>query len=158
MRATTRSFPASVNVTPFNSAKGIFIELTFSSGVMIGCPIFIGFVIPGWSEGPDLRCAIAHRGISRFRVRRVASPLNDDLNGETHYHGCHLTLCRRPEKCRPAIRDAGWRDSVGAGGFRPLDRAGRILRYRRADRLRQVDDAGADRGAGQTASRRGDAV
>jgi hypothetical protein len=23
-------------------------------------------VIPGWSEGPDLRCAIAHRGISRF--------------------------------------------------------------------------------------------
>jgi hypothetical protein len=28
-----------------------------------------GSVIPGWSEGPDLRCAIAHRGISRFRVR-----------------------------------------------------------------------------------------
>src|SRR5712664_2461873 len=26
-------------------------------------------VIPGWSEGPDRRCAIAHRGISRFRVR-----------------------------------------------------------------------------------------
>src|SRR5450756_1174052 len=26
-------------------------------------------VIPGWSEGPDLRCAVAHRGISRFRVR-----------------------------------------------------------------------------------------
>jgi hypothetical protein len=24
-----------VNVTPFNSAKGIFIELTFSSGVMM---------------------------------------------------------------------------------------------------------------------------
>src|ERR1700730_17081467 len=38
IRATTRSFPASVNVTPFNSAKGIFIELTFSSGVMIGSP------------------------------------------------------------------------------------------------------------------------
>jgi hypothetical protein len=38
MRATTRSFPASVNITPFNSAKGIFIELTFSSGVMIGDP------------------------------------------------------------------------------------------------------------------------
>src|SRR5258707_14603680 len=38
MRATTRSFPASVNVTPFNSANGIFIELTFSSGVMIGNP------------------------------------------------------------------------------------------------------------------------
>jgi hypothetical protein len=26
---------------------------------------------------PDLRCAIAHRGISRFRVRRFASPRND---------------------------------------------------------------------------------
>src|SRR5205823_3550203 len=26
-------------------------------------------VIPGGSEGSDLRCAIAHRGISRFRVR-----------------------------------------------------------------------------------------
>src|SRR5450631_3421874 len=34
-------------------------------------------VIPGWSEGPDLRCAIAHRGISRFRVRCFASPRND---------------------------------------------------------------------------------
>src|SRR6266850_1226457 len=42
-------------------------------------------VIPGWSEGPDLRCAIAHRGISRFSdvqshipVRCFASPRNDD--------------------------------------------------------------------------------
>src|SRR5450631_1553700 len=47
-------------------------------------------VIPGWSAGPDLRCAIAHRGISRFRVRcgarhraalcadPLASPRNDD--------------------------------------------------------------------------------
>src|ERR671934_1596157 len=41
-------------------------------------------VIPGWSEGPDLRCAIAHRGISRFSgaqlrtiVRCFASPRND---------------------------------------------------------------------------------
>src|SRR5450756_1482256 len=46
--------------------------------------------IPGWSAGPDLRCAIAHRGISRFRVRcgachraalradPLASPRNDD--------------------------------------------------------------------------------
>src|ERR1700761_7490865 len=24
------------------------------------------YVIPGWSEGPSLRCAMAHRGISRF--------------------------------------------------------------------------------------------
>src|SRR5260370_32183786 len=30
--------------------------------------------MPGWSEGPDLRCAIAHRGISRFRVRANARP------------------------------------------------------------------------------------
>src|SRR5437764_11879286 len=43
-----------------------------------------GSVIPGWSEGPDLRCAIAHRGISRFSdaqlrivVRCFASPRND---------------------------------------------------------------------------------
>src|ERR1700736_5104773 len=53
IRATTRSFPASVNVTPFNSAKGIFIELTFSSGVMTGDPLCLSVVIPGWSEAPD---------------------------------------------------------------------------------------------------------
>src|SRR5215207_9622320 len=34
------------------------------------CP----FVMPGWSEGPDLRCAIAQRGISRFRVRATRAP------------------------------------------------------------------------------------
>src|SRR2546428_320581 len=37
----------------------------------------LSFVIPGWSEGPDLRCAIAHRGISRFRVRVFDAPRND---------------------------------------------------------------------------------
>src|SRR6201747_566583 len=37
----------------------------------------VSFVIPGWSEGPELRCAIAHRGISRFRFRCFASPRND---------------------------------------------------------------------------------
>jgi hypothetical protein len=36
-------------------------------------------VIPGWSTGPDLRCAIARRGISRFRVRCFASPRNDGI-------------------------------------------------------------------------------
>ena len=36
-------------------------------------------VIPGWCVSTDLRCAIAHRGISRFRVRCFASPRNDDL-------------------------------------------------------------------------------
>jgi hypothetical protein len=50
-------------------------------------------VIPGWCEAPDLRCAIAHRGISRCRVHRgachraalradpLATPRNDDRNG-----------------------------------------------------------------------------
>jgi hypothetical protein len=28
-----------VNVTPFSSANGIFIELTFSSGVIVGEPL-----------------------------------------------------------------------------------------------------------------------
>ncbi|QBP20433.1 hypothetical protein Bdiaspc4_07550 [Bradyrhizobium diazoefficiens] len=40
-------------------------------------------VIPGWSEGPDLRCAIAHRGISRFRVRLFEPPRNDSLDHAT---------------------------------------------------------------------------
>src|SRR3981189_1772386 len=40
IRATTRSLSASVNVTPFNSANGIFIEFTFSSGVIVGDPPF----------------------------------------------------------------------------------------------------------------------
>jgi uncharacterized membrane protein YfcA len=42
------------------------------------------FVIPGWSEGPDPRCAIAHRGISNFSdvqlhigVRIFDAPRND---------------------------------------------------------------------------------
>jgi hypothetical protein len=55
-----------VKVTPFSSAKGIFIEFTLSSGVMIVVPINIALVIPGWSEGPDRRCAIAHL---RFALR-----------------------------------------------------------------------------------------
>ena len=37
-------------------------------------------VIPGWSEGLDLSCAIAHRGVSRFRVRCRASPRNDEIS------------------------------------------------------------------------------
>ena len=35
-------------------------------------------VIPGWCAGPDLRCAIAHRGIRRFRVRDWRAPRNDE--------------------------------------------------------------------------------
>ena len=39
-----------------------------------GLPVRTVFrIIPGWSEGPDLRCAIAHRGILRFRVRSLRS-------------------------------------------------------------------------------------
>jgi hypothetical protein len=36
-------------------------------------------VIPGWTEGPDLRCAIAHRGILGFRVSRYRAPWNDNV-------------------------------------------------------------------------------
>src|SRR5260370_15376939 len=43
-------------------------------------------VIAGWSEGPELRCAIAHRGISRFAGAQLrtwfdafASPRNDGV-------------------------------------------------------------------------------
>src|ERR1700675_3942398 len=36
-----------------------------------------GPVIPGRFEGPDRRCAISHRGISRFRVRVFDAPRND---------------------------------------------------------------------------------
>jgi hypothetical protein len=32
------------------------------------------------AQAPDLRCAIAHRGISRFRVRCFASPRNDGIS------------------------------------------------------------------------------
>src|SRR5262245_60786908 len=55
--ATTRSLSASVNVTPFSSAKGIFIELIFSSGV-ISPPEFSGYVVRmdgGRNQGNDVR-------------------------------------------------------------------------------------------------------
>src|SRR5262249_9079192 len=45
-------------------------------------------VIPGWSEGPDLRCAIAHRGISRFPVRLGA---------------CHRARVRATRWSRPGM-------------------------------------------------------
>src|SRR6266567_7766698 len=63
----------------------------YSSGkpgwvINIGC-----VVIPGWPEGPDLRCAIAHRGISRFRARANARP------GMTTWTEA-LTVRRRPSR------------------------------------------------------------
>src|ERR1700759_151728 len=50
MRATTRSLSASTKVTPFKSAKGIFIERTFSSSVM-GTPGFLQAISQsaGWN-------------------------------------------------------------------------------------------------------------
>jgi hypothetical protein len=48
--------------------------------------LMCSIVIPGWTEGPDLRCAIAHREISRFpdvqlhiMARRFAPPRDDDV-------------------------------------------------------------------------------
>jgi hypothetical protein len=40
----------------------------------------IDAVIPGRVDDANLRCAIAHRGISRFRVRCFASSRNDDYS------------------------------------------------------------------------------
>src|SRR6266699_3539919 len=54
----------------------------------------LGFVIPGWSGGPDLRCAIAHRGISRFRVRVFDAPRNDEvyLRNALDHFGCDAAV------------------------------------------------------------------
>jgi hypothetical protein len=48
MRATTRSLSASVKVTPFNSAKGIFIDRIFSSGVMVAGHLLSSLDEHGW--------------------------------------------------------------------------------------------------------------
>jgi hypothetical protein len=56
-------------------------------------------VIPGWSAGPDLRCAIAHRGISRFRVRCFASPRNDGVCSCSK-HGFATPRRDAPELCK----------------------------------------------------------
>jgi hypothetical protein len=45
-------------------------------------------LIPGWSEGPDLRCATAHRGILRGSVA-ARPPRNDDE------HLSHINKARR---------------------------------------------------------------
>src|ERR1700730_18015684 len=49
-------------------------------------------VITGWSAGPDLRCAIAHRGISRFRVRCGA---------------CHRAALRADPLASPGMTESG---------------------------------------------------
>ena len=52
---------------------------------------------PSFRDGapaPDLRCAIAHRGISRFRVRCFASPRNDGVErgGADSFFQTHLRI------------------------------------------------------------------
>jgi predicted membrane metal-binding protein len=42
----------------------------------------------GARESANLRCAIAHRGISRFRVRCFASPRNDGSNNQVLNRKC----------------------------------------------------------------------
>ena len=49
-----------------------FAEMGFAGGLNLWP------VIPGRVKDADHRCAIAHRGISRFRVRCFASPRNDE--------------------------------------------------------------------------------
>src|SRR6516165_306064 len=48
IRATTRSLSASTKVTPLSSAKGIFIDWIFSSGVMIAGPLPFLACLQAW--------------------------------------------------------------------------------------------------------------
>src|SRR6202011_3623930 len=80
----------------------------------------------GWSEGPYLRYAIAHRGISRFRVRcgachraalradPLASPRNDD-------YALNQPLASPvKEKYKPAAVRAQETISMALSSSRPL--------------------------------------
>src|SRR5436190_23686472 len=75
-------------------------------------------VIPGWSEGPDLRCAIAHRGIPRFRARAARPGMTTSLRipAARFARGCadRFAPTRGRRECRvlaaPAVscaRDGG---------------------------------------------------
>src|SRR5579872_2186220 len=77
-------------------------------------------VVPGWSEGPDLRCAIAHRGTSRFSDAQVRTLIrsfysrpgmtvragllryarNDEETGEP----AHLCKSAHPTNRHPPLR------------------------------------------------------
>ena len=90
-------------------------------------------VIPGWSEGPDLRCAIAHRGISRFSdvqlhigahaepvigrafARPVGAPRNDDSS--LCRSRCRSRRYRRRlgQFCRSCVHRRDRRDGSGIG-------------------------------------------
>src|ERR1700675_3570995 len=70
---------------------------------------------PSFRDGPldaDLRCAIAHRGISRFRVRAFGAPRNDRHQnpiGHTSMSLSHLLNARRAagKPVRVALIGAG---------------------------------------------------
>src|SRR6266436_7501047 len=72
---------------------------------------FVGRSFRDGALAPDLRCAIAHRGISRFRVRCFASPRNDGVGcfpalpvqpvislvgGQNHV--CHVVSAANPQR------------------------------------------------------------
>src|SRR4051794_5018301 len=57
-----------------------------------------GYLVSSFRDGalaPDLRCAIAHRGISRFRVRCFASPRNDERTPPRRYAATTSSLMTR---------------------------------------------------------------
>jgi len=73
----------------------------------------------GGALAPDLRCAIAHRGISRFRVRCFASPRNDGLTRTTFMASIHkdIAIDAHPGDVWAAVRDFGAVHQRLAPGF-----------------------------------------
>src|SRR4029079_19016465 len=104
-------WPAPKRILPGRMFMSLSLELLVGWGGVVA--VFrcepTRAVIPGWSEGPDLRGAIAPRGISRFRVRAKTRP------GMTRFrasllHRLRLTLGRRLRllrRCRFGVVDRG---------------------------------------------------
>src|SRR6266404_2537741 len=88
-------------------------------------------VIPRWSEGPDLRCAIAHRGISRFRVRIFDAPRNDDyvVTSLSRRSGAPSTASHRARR-----EGSPWRSGRSCAAAPARDRRRRICAPRIATR------------------------
>ncbi|SHG55652.1 hypothetical protein SAMN05443248_1945 [Bradyrhizobium erythrophlei] len=83
---------------------------------------------PSFRDGapaPDLRCAIAHRGISRFRVRCFASPRNDSAG-----------FLRRPFPREPSYSPTGNADSDTPSRSRRAFRASFARTFRPENRGR----------------------
>src|SRR5882757_11275781 len=100
-----------------SSLRPLFLEgeqILKTSGIVCRekVNVCLCFVIPGWSEGPDLRCAIAHRGISRFRVRCSASPRNESGYVFASDDGQAVDLRPSP---RLTARQAGKNPSIKSG-------------------------------------------